>query len=278
MIIDGRTLTWQNGTISSTGGKSASQQFIRTSDFLALSSKTLTFLSPIYNANNKHYSAFVCQYSSNNDASFIQRDVLLTTSADVGETVSLVSNCAYVKFVFGHPAATGIATDPSEGAAIRIEAVGGRMSLRSRRRALMAVGGGNSEVSAFVPGTYTSIYGTNPKPTSIVASNGTISSDAAVCYGVTIPLTKPVQYKTGDSVSFRQNRSYTSLGGYRYVTLKGSANWAIITNVGMGNYKSVTVVAENDGYFDTILFDNSTSKQAATVKPELYINDVLVVG
>lgn len=145
------------------------------------------------------------------------------------------------------------------------------MTLMQRRRALMVSSG--EHLARFVPGRHTGYY------SSIVNEDGSITDGgSAVCYLVTIPLSAPVYYKAGDNISLVQDRNFSSLVYFRTIYIQGSSKQTIAANKPTDNYQTFTITVQEDGYFDSVRFDNSSNIQKGTVKPTFYINGKKVVG
>lgn len=134
--------------------------------------------------------------------------------------------------------------------------------------------GSVKEKIGFVPGTYYSQSGY----ATMVNEDGSMTGDTRVCYYVEIPLTQKVDYKSGDILGLIQNRSFASLSGFRTVYFRGSEQLTIVNNQNMKNYAQFTKTASEDGYIDRVYFGNANAAQAATVKPQITINGIIVVG
>lgn len=146
--------------------------------------------------------------------------------------------------------------------------------LMRRRRALMAAQGEPPLMAQLTPGTYVGAGHTE----QTVGTGGTITSATRVAYMITIPLTMSIPYKAGDVLRLSQDRTYKSMDGFRDISFGGSQTLVVVNNVNMNNYRSKSVTAQSDGYIDCVIFGNCSSVDVGTVKPLIYINDVLVMG
>lgn len=116
-IINGSELTWEKGTISNTGALNNSEYVIRTSNYLEINSKILTYIGPKKNTNNVNYFLFVVQYNA--EKVFMSRDYLLDTTGQVHVTTLNPLTC-FIKLAFGHSTATAEPTKTWEGPLVKI--------------------------------------------------------------------------------------------------------------------------------------------------------------
>lgn len=148
------------------------------------------------------------------------------------------------------------------------------MNALLRRRGMMQK---EDRPSAFAPGSYTSSELSGGVNT--VHPDGSIeNTNGRLLYYVTIPITKPVPFKTGDVITFAQDRAYTSLIHYRYVQINNSSGMYLINNKNVYNYASVSVTADRDGVINALYFGNSSSGQRGRVRPIIQINGKTVIG
>lgn len=262
MIINGSDLTWEQGTILSTGSTdNTTGLVVRTTGYLPITEKVLTYLGPMKNANDVGYSSFVAQYNSSQQ--FIERTLIKAEAEDSGKTVQLDANCAYVRFTLGHSSTQGVNTATSEGAALQIQVGAGGMSLRSRRRVLMATNSGNITVKS---GT---IVFDNQNKTEIVLPVD--ASSATICE-IDISLTKTGVYENGEIVyddsptlhfmqiggleasknmiktisvkSYQENTQSVILAGQTYAYGSPTANLAQVSVAGSPTFNSTDITVK----------------------------------
>lgn len=148
------------------------------------------------------------------------------------------------------------------------------MNALMRRRGMMQK---EDKPSAFVPGSYTSSL--SSRGVNTVHPDGSIeNANGWLLYYVTIPITKPVPFKTGDVITFAQDRAYTSLAGFRYVQINDSRGMYLVNNRVTNNYVSFSVTADHDGVINALYFSNSSFGQQGRVRPIIQINGKTVIG
>ena len=148
------------------------------------------------------------------------------------------------------------------------------MNALLRRRGMMQK---EDRPSAFAPGSYTSSMSAGGVNT--VHSDGSIeNTNGRLLYFVTIPITKPVPFKTGDVITFAQDRAYTSLAYFRCVQINNSRGMYLFNNKNLINYASFSVTADLDGVINALYFSNSSSGQRGRVRPIIQINGKTVIG
>lgn len=143
------------------------------------------------------------------------------------------------------------------------------------RRRIMIESAKRKEPNGFIPGDY---YSKIDSYKCTVNPDGSITATTRLCYFVLIPIKEPIAYKSGDAITFAQDRSYTSLIGFRTVRLNKANGLIIVDNKSLNNYAEFSVTANADGTINAIYFGNSSAAQSGTAKPIIKINDVTVIG
>ena len=115
-IIYGSGLTWTQGWLANGTLDTSKTTYLSTTDYIAMSMKTLTFIGTDPDANNVKYYLYVTQYDSGKN--YIVRTGMMDGGA---VEYDLYDNCAYIKLSFGHGSSSGVVPANADDLVLSVE-------------------------------------------------------------------------------------------------------------------------------------------------------------
>ena len=124
IVIKGSNQTWEKGWYTATGATEANDYCIRSTNYFPINNnRTVTYTGPETTTGSIHYYCYMYQYAA--DKTVISRRLLIATNGTI-TSFYLNENCAYLRFAFGHPAASSVPMELSESSVFEAEAVQGQ--------------------------------------------------------------------------------------------------------------------------------------------------------